>query len=1157
MSVSQTQIFQTASDTRWKRFKWSIRLLCFVAIFFIAVLLLALYRGFTPSLPNLEERSRVYRNKLDPTNPLTFAHSQNKKINGFKAFLAHQDSSENKQPPNEAATKLPFMRAVFYTPWTAKTALPELNQYGDRINAIFPEWYFIDSNGHRPEARIDSAGYALMQQKKLRILPMLSNFHSGKKDFDGGLVHDILTNAPKRSLFIQQLADSFSAHHFQGVNVDFEELNETSPAPLTQFMKDLYASFHKRGMWVTIDVPPFNNDYDLKNLAPFCDFIILMAYDQYSQTSTAGPISAQKWVEDAMDWAGNRIEPDKIILGLAAYGYDWTKGKKEASVYTYNDAINKAKLVKANIDYDNNSYNLHYQYSMEETNEEGEKSIQDHDVWFTDAATIFNMLRFNDAYGTAGTALWRLGGEDSRIWNFYNRNLSNESLQQHPFDYHSLERIPIIPNSVQLVGQGELLNILYKPQEGRLKLEIDSTEQLISEQQYETLPSGYVIQKFAEDSTEGKGHKLILTFDDGPSELYTPQILDILEKEKVPASFFVVGLQAEQNIPLLQRIHADGFEIGNHTFTHNNIAQMSPKRAAVEMKLTRLLIECITGRSTILFRAPYNADSEPQTFEELEPIARSREENYLTVGESIDPNDWEPHITADTIFQRVVKQVQERNASIILLHDAGGETRQATVEALPKIIHYFKNKGYRFTTIADLMHKTSADVMPAIPASRDSWLISLNFFLAEATYWGSHLIYSLFLIGIFLSIGRIVVMAWLAGRQLQKQRPQTLTEFPGVSIIVPAYNEEVNAVRTVESLLNQDYPNFDIIFVDDGSKDNTFAVVKKAFTGNRQVTVVSKPNGGKSSALNEGIRLAQHPFVVCIDADSQLKYDAVTELMKGFIADEKEQRPVAAVAGHVKVGNEINLITRWQSIEYTTSQNFDRRAFDLINAITVVPGAIGAFRKDALLDAGGFATDTLAEDCDLTMRLQRNGYRIRNCSSAISYTEAPETLKQFLKQRFRWSFGVMQCFWKHRDAVFNPRYKAFGMVALPNILLYQILLPFLAPLADLILVFSLLSAAMGVIPASLSHIINYYLIFTVVDMAGASLAFAFENRGLPAHNREPYSKLGWMLPQRLVYRQLMYYILFKSFSRALKGELQGWGVLKRTGNVQAQPLAQI
>jgi cellulose synthase/poly-beta-1,6-N-acetylglucosamine synthase-like glycosyltransferase len=202
-----------------------------------------------------------------------------------------------------------------------------------------------------------------------------------------------------------------------------------------------------------------------------------------------------------------------------------------------------------------------------------------------------------------------------------------------------------------------------------------------------------------------------------------------------------------------------------------------------------------------------------------------------------------------------------------------------------------------------------------------------------------------------------------------------------------------------------------------------------------------------------------------------------------------------------------------------------------------------------MLEVGGFMTDTLAEDCDLTMRLLRNGYIVRNCTDALSFTEAPETFKQFLKQRFRWSFGIMQCFWKHRDTIFNSRFKNFGMIAMPNILIFQIILPILAPLADIILVLSLLAASFGIVVASIPHILLYYFIFTLVDIAGAALAFAFE--------KENHLKLIWMLTQRLVYRQLMYFILLKSFVKAIKGELQEWGALQRTGRVKpaiADPL---
>lgn len=1145
------QIFQTNKPTRWKSVKWTTRVLVIIAIFFFAVLGIALYSGSLPNLPNMEAKAKQYETTLDPSNPLVLKNAQNTKYKGFKDFLFKKLRADSlkkiKGGVASKANNLSVIRAAFYTPWTANTSFPDLQKNADKLNTIFPEWFFIDTLTYKLQTRIDSAGLVLMKQKQLRIMPILSNFRSIAAGFDGKLLHKILSDTIVRNRLIQQVVDTLTFYKLNGINIDFEELIEKTNGPLTSFQKKLYEELHQRNMLVSMDVEPKNNDYDYPKLSSYNDYIVLMAYDESNNSTGPGPISAQKWIEDAVAWTAERIDPSKIILGVGGFGYNWANGKFDET-YTYNDAINKAKGLNAKIIYDDDSYNLHFSYASDEVNSSGEVDTTPHQVWFTDAATTFNILRFSDEFPVAGTALWRLGSEDQRMWKYYNRNLSNASLQQHPFNFDSLSTIPVILNNVGFEGEGEVLDIIYSPQPGKIKFEIDSTEQLIAEQNYVQLPSGYVIRKFAEDTTVGKGHKLILTFDDGPSEQWTPKILDILEREKVPATFFVVGINAEQNIPILQREYKDGFELGNHTFTHHNIADMSLQRAALEMKLTRLLIESITGHSTILFRAPYNADSQPQTFEELAPIERSRSENYLTVNESIDPNDWAPGVSADSILQRVIKQVTEGNASIILLHDAGGETRQATVDALPKIIDYFKQRGYVFSTVANLMGKTKDEVMPRVASPRDRWARRFNFFLAEAGYWSGHILFSLFIIGIVLSIARILLMAILASIQKRRESKQTLGEiaallpldqskWPMVSIIVPAFNEEVNAIRTINSLLSQDYPQLEIIFVDDGSKDETYAKVDNHFMANEKVQVYTKSNGGKASALNFGVQKANADFVVCIDADTQLKTDAVTELMKKF-----DNENVAAVAGNVKVGNQINMITRWQSIEYVTSQNFDRRAFDLLNCITVIPGAIGAFKKDAILVAGGFTTDTLAEDCDLTMRLHRNGYLIRNCTSAISYTEAPETFRQFLKQRFRWSFGVMQCFWKHRDTLFNPKYKNFGMVAMPNILIYQIVLPFLAPLADIILVLSIVAASFGIVIASIPHIIFYYIIFTLIDIAGAALAFAYE--------KENHLKLIWMLPQRLIYRQLMYYILFKSFNKAIKGELQGWGALRRTGSVK-------
>jgi len=247
--------------------------------------------------------------------------------------------------------------------------------------------------------------------------------------------------------------------------------------------------------------------------------------------------------------------------------------------------------------------------------------------------------------------------------------------------------------------------------------------------------------------------------------------------------------------------------------------------------------------------------------------------------------------------------------------------------------------------------------------------------------------------------------------------------------------------------------------------------------------------------------------------------------MRYFTDDE-----IGAVAGTVKVGNAHNLITNWQAIEYITAQNMDRRAFDLINSITVVPGAIGAFRKSAIFKSGGFTTDTLAEDCDLTMRILKLGYIIRNCDDAIAYTEAPETLKMLMKQRFRWSFGVIQSFWKNRSALFNKKYRFFGMVGMPNILLFQIILPLFSPLADLLMIFGLFSDKPG-------KVIFYYVVFIVIDLLVSLLAFWME--------KEDYKKLIYIIPQRFAWRQLMYWVLFKSLRKALKGELSTWRETER------------
>lgn len=1122
-SHSSKQIFQTSSAGRWQRFKWGSRFILFCIVFGIAVIVIAMVTEYTPQLPMegvVKKAMQDRKSYIEKTMKLP------KEYAGFQKFINTQWAKGKGcgQADTLRVTSLNTwqssagIRSAFYVAWDAQSYF-SLKKSISKLNLVLPEWFFLDATGDTLRSDIDKRAFDLVKASGVKVIPMLTN--NIKEKWRGDVVHRIITNPAKRERLINDLIKLLKQNNFDGINIDFEELVETRNEVLSGFQKELYQKLHANKLLVTQDVSPFNEDYDYKALSNNNDYLFLMAYDEHSADTKPGSVSSQKWMEAAVGQMAKVVPANKIILGMAGYGYDWAGIKDTAVTITYQEALSTARESDADVDFDNDTYNLHYSYY--------DDTDKLHEVYFTDAGTNFNTLRFATEYGLAGTALWRLGSEDSRLWDFYDKDMSKKALAG--FDFKEFNKVES-SNDVDYIGEGEILDVQSKPREGHITPEIDTADMLISEERYDTLPSMFVVKKLGKP----KGKQMVLSFDDGPDPEYTREILDTLSKYHVPASFFDVGIQAEAYIPLVKREFTEGHEIGNHTFSHPNMAEISTKRALLEMDATRLLIECITGHTTIMFRAPFNADSEPEKMEEMIPVALSRTRNYLTVGESIDPEDWQPGITADSIFNRIVRYQDAGN--IILLHDAGGD-RSQTVKALPRIIQYFRNKGYTFTTVASLLGKTRDEVMPSVVTGTGYARVQLYLAILESAYYVGHILFSLFVLFLVLGVARLLFMASLALKQHSKDLRTKFNHSPNkplVSIIVPAYNEEVNAISSLQNLLRCDYENFDIIFVDDGSKDNTFKNVDAALGNNNKIKIFTKPNGGKASALNFGIAQTNADYVVCIDADTKLRPNAVRLLMRHFLETEQGKKgEIGAVAGNVKIGNEVNVMTRWQSIEYITSQNFDRKAFAYINAITVVPGAIGAFKKEIIEEAGGFTTDTLAEDCDLTIRILKLGYLVQNENNAIAMTEAPETIKQFLKQRYRWCFGVMQTFWKHRDALFNSNYKSLGWVAMPNILLFQFIIPIFSPLADILMIIGLFTENAGKIG-------KYYLLFMIVDTAIALLAFTFE--------KERLGKLFWLIPQRLGYRWLMYIVLFRSFRRAIKGELQHWGVLKRTGNVK-------
>jgi cellulose synthase/poly-beta-1,6-N-acetylglucosamine synthase-like glycosyltransferase/peptidoglycan/xylan/chitin deacetylase (PgdA/CDA1 family)/spore germination protein YaaH len=1114
--MADKQVFQTDTPGRWIRFKWLSRALLVVLVCSIVAAVIIVNSKQYPSLPNLNPApKKLTKEELDLLK-------RSKKFKDFKIDIAEIQKlararrlHQLKRPNNKDR-----INAGFYKAWEPQ-AYSSLAAHIAKLDMIVSEGFYIFPGHDTLVANVDTGLINLNKKYKKPVLISLSNYvnkNNASGSYDVTDVERIIKDKKLRLLFINNIATQLTRFKFNGINLDFDNIKDINSKNYIAFENELYAILHPLGFLVTQNVIPDDEKYQLERLQHINDFLFVMALDQHNENSNAGDLSNQHWVEQILDNVCTRIPSEKVILTVAGGAYDWPESSVGKPM-GYQQAISMAQEKSSKITFDPVSANLHYTYMDDDS--------LDHTVYFTDAATNFNVIRMADDWDTGGVALWRLGSEDPRLWSFFQKNLAIDSLKKTGIDVKRMSSVGL-DNKIYYDGDGEVLDLVTSPDPGKISILMDTTNFVITNQAYIKLPTKYVIRKYG--YAPGK---IVLTFDDGPDPEFTPQILDILKKEHVPAAFFVVGSMAEKNIPILKREFDEGYEIGNHTFFHPDISTVSLQRVNLELNATRKLIESVTGRSTILFRPPFNADAEPRTLAEVIPVAESRNQSYINIGESIDPWDWQPGVTADSILARTIKQ--KDNGSMLLLHDAGGDTREETVKALPGIIHFFKSHGYQFTTIAAVLGKTKADLMPPIKDDANSGVLgSLYNLLIEGYFYSNWFLLYLFMSAIFLAVGRVVLIGVLAVRQYSENKklnraiidPALLRP---VSIIVPGYNEEVTAIKTIQSLLKTEYPSFEIIFVDDGSKDKTYELVNNAYGHHPLVKVLTKPNGGKASALNFGISHARSEFVVCIDADTQLKNDAVYHLMTYFTDDE-----IGAVAGTVKVGNETNMITRWQSIEYITAQNMDRRAFDLINSITVVPGAIGAFRKSAIYKAGGFTYDTLAEDCDLTMRILKRGYVVKNCAEAIAYTEAPETLNGLLKQRFRWSFGVMQSFWKNKKALFNKKYKFFGMIGMPNILVFQIILPLFSPLADLMMIFGLFSDKPG-------KIITYYVGFVVIDFIVAIIAFRME--------KEDYKKLVYIIPQRFIWRQLMYYVLFKSLRKALKGELGSWGALKRTGNV--------
>jgi cellulose synthase/poly-beta-1,6-N-acetylglucosamine synthase-like glycosyltransferase/peptidoglycan/xylan/chitin deacetylase (PgdA/CDA1 family) len=1007
-------------------------------------------------------------------------------------------------------------------PGSVGTSFVSLKRNLPHLDWVVPTWFALDGPSLSFRPTLDRAAFDYMRATKpgVAILPILQNASGGR--WYGPEVAKLLADKGRRASLITQLDNFIDANRLQGVVVDFESLPPAAHHNLKLFLSELSASFAGHG-WIVVVTAPFDdNGWPYASLASVVDYTMLMALDEHYASGEAGPIASQDWYESWLDKRMRTLNPAATILLFANYGYDWVKGQSPATQVQFSEAMVAARDAGAPVALDHASSNPHFLY---------EDTDGIHNVWFLDAVTAFNQIHAADPYQPAGYGFWRLGMEDPSI----------SALLQQPYNqpapqslrHIAADEFPYSP------GQGEILWVEFNPTAGSRDLNFDVRTGDIVDEHYTTLPTNYVVRQMGASK-----NKLAITFDDGPDPLWTPQLLDILKAKRVPATFFMIGANMEAHPGLVQRVLAEGHEIGNHTYTHPNVADMPLGAVRVELNATQRLFEALTGRSLRLFRPPYLADTEPSDAAEIEPIQLAQELGYVTVSTNVETLDWKG-FTPEAMMQRTLNLVNNSNpdlkGDIVLMHDSGGD-RSNTVKFLPLLIDTMRAKGYEFVPVSELMQKSRDEVMPSLPATVSLYTDRAVFLTLSAIERG---LYYCFLGAIVLGVARLLLLCGLALWQKlfrHEEPPVAVNQTALVSVLIPAFNEEKVIVSTVEGILASDYPNLEVIVIDDGSKDHTAYIVKSHFMSEARVGVISVPNGGKANALNVGLKNAHGEVVVALDADTHFNSDTIRRLVRWFADPE-----VGAVAGNAKVGNRVNMITRWQGLEYIVAQNLERRALSAIGVLTVVPGAVGAWRHSVLTELGGFPADTLAEDQDLTIAIQTRGYRVRFDSKAIAWTEAPATTKGLAKQRFRWAYGTLQCLWKYRRITFNPRQGELGMVALPQVWLFQILLTALAPVADLLLVWQLIGEYLAHLQhpndytfANLEIVLGYYAAFVLVDLLAGIIGFLMEKG-------EDWKLLLWLPLQRFGYRQLMYYVVLRSIATALRGPFVGWGKLDRTG----------
>ncbi len=1000
------------------------------------------------------------------------------------------------------------------SPWDPASIL-SLERHADQLTHVAADWFSLTGvEGTLEEEPVDKVRL-LCLRKGVGFLPILRNLDAN--DWQPEAVEAIATaGSGERNAFLERLAGRMPPGA-KGLMIEWSQLDPTYRKETSRLIVEIAGRLHASGKELWFSVPTGNDfdTFDLEVIASAADRMVAALYDENSEAGDPGPIASGDWFEGWLKTMMVYGDPGQWVVGLGNYAYDWRKDNATVEELGFADVMARAVQAgvapREGVDFNNNAPDFNYLG--------GPDWNQEHEVWFQDAVTFYNQSRTASPYHPGGLGIYRLGQEDPAVWDVLRMDPAGKPDRKQ---LSELSRITL-DDEIASTGTGDFITVGEDPRPGEREIKLAPGGDL--SERYLSFPLPESIFRQGDPGP----HRVALTFDDGPDSGWTPKILDILREKKAPAAFFVLGSQAQRYPDLLERIAREGHELGNHSYTHRNLTESGDQEIELELNATTRLIEAVTGRSTAYFRPPYNRDGTPTQPGEIRALRVARDLGYLTVGQSIDPDDWErPGMEA--LIRRV--KHQRPSGSIILLHDSGGD-RSQTVAALPAIIDYLRARGDEIVPLSEIIRLPRDTVMP--PLHEEEQPLSARYVYGGFTVlrFLENAAWTLLAVVTLLALLRVIFLSVCAWRH-RRGECAAITggdagsrHFPPVSVLLAAYNEERVIASTIEHLLGADYPSaIEILVVDDGSTDRTAAMVEGIAAGEPRVRFFTQPNGGKASALNRAFAESRHGTLVMIDADTMVAKDGLRRVVAP-LADPA----VGAVSGHIRVGNTRGWLGRFQDLEYACAFEIDRRAQDFLGCITVAPGALSSFRREALEEAGPLTTDTLAEDTDLTLQLHRLGWKVVFAPQALADTEAPESVRALLSQRFRWAFGTLQCLWKHGDIVFSSGSGWLGWFALPSVWVFQIAVVAVTPILDIIVFWSLwLGRGVAIWP--------YFVASLLLDFVLAIVALRLGGRPL---------RSSWLTaPMRLLYRPLLGYVVWKCLLKATAGSWVHWAKLDRT-----------